>query len=39
MPDFLEQYFDGLTESLFSTLKTPDAYLNKIALTAVVILI
>ena len=39
MPDFLKKYFDGLTESLFSTLKTPDAYLNKIALTAIVILI
>ncbi|MDW0110505.1 mechanosensitive ion channel family protein [Sporosarcina aquimarina] len=39
MPDFLQNYFDGLTESVFSTLKTPDAYLNKIALTAIIIVI
>jgi len=39
MPDFLTNYFSGLVESLSSTLKTPDAYLNKIALTATVIVI
>lgn len=39
MPDLLKEYFDGLTESVFSTLKTPDAYLNKIALTAIIIAI
>lgn len=39
MPDFLKEYFTGLTESVFSTLKTPDAYLNKIALTAIIIVI
>ena len=39
MPDFLKDYFTRLTESVFSTLKTPDAYLNKIALTVITIVI
>lgn len=39
MPEFLTDYFNGLTESFLSTLNTPDAYLNKISLTAVVFII
>lgn len=39
MPDFLKEYFLGIADSLQSTLKTPDAYLNKVALTAVVLVI
>lgn len=39
MPDFLKDYFDQLTTSLLSTLTTPDDYLNKIALTATIIII
>ena len=37
MPDFITKYLDGLTEGLLTTLKQPDAYLNKIALTASII--
>ena len=39
MPEFLKKYFEGLTEGLLVTLKTPDAYLNKIALTASIVLV
>lgn len=39
MPELLKKYFEGLTEGLLDTLKTPDAYLNKIALTASIVLI
>lgn len=39
MPDFLKEYFLGLADSLQSTLKTPDAYLSKIALTAVTLVL
>ncbi|WP_432353142.1 mechanosensitive ion channel domain-containing protein [Sporosarcina sp. A2] len=39
MPDFLKEYFLGLADGLQSTLKTPDAYLNKVALTAVILLL
>lgn len=39
MPEFLKEYFEGLTEGLMTTLKTPDAYLNKVALTASIILV
>ena len=39
MTDVLTDYFNGLTKSLLSTLNTPEDYLNKIALTAVVIII
>ncbi|MFD1928253.1 mechanosensitive ion channel family protein [Sporosarcina siberiensis] len=39
MPEFLLDYFSGLAESLQSTLNTPDAYLNKIALTVVIIIL
>ncbi|MGG0642654.1 mechanosensitive ion channel domain-containing protein [Sporosarcina gallistercoris] len=39
MPDFLKEYFLGIADSLQTTLKTPDAYLNKVALTAVVLVI
>lgn len=39
MGDALKDYFDKLTSNLLSTLTTPDDYLNKIALTAIIILI
>lgn len=39
MPDFLKDYFTDLSEGLFSTLNTPDAYFNKIALTTIAIVI
>ncbi|REB05503.1 hypothetical protein DVB69_14605 [Sporosarcina sp. BI001-red] len=39
MPDFVKEYFLGLVDSLQSTLKTPDAYLNKVALTAVILVL
>lgn len=39
MPDFLREYFESLTKSFLSTLNTPHDYLNKIALTAIVIVI
>ncbi|WP_153722842.1 mechanosensitive ion channel family protein [Sporosarcina cascadiensis] len=39
MPEFLTEYFSGLADGLSSTLKTPGAYLNKIALSAVILLI
>lgn len=39
MPDFLTEYFSGLAEGLLSTLKTPDAYLNKVALTAAILVL
>lgn len=39
MPEFLLDYFSGLAESLQSTLNTPDAYLNKIALTVVILIL
>ncbi|KAA0955344.1 mechanosensitive ion channel [Planococcus sp. ANT_H30] len=39
MPDFLKDYFTDLSEGLFSTLNTPDAYFNKIALTVIVVVL
>lgn len=39
MPDVLKEYFEELSEGLFSTLNTPDAYFNKVALTAIVIVL
>lgn len=39
MPEFLKNYFEGLTDGLLVTLKTPDAYLNKIALTASIVVV
>lgn len=39
MPDFLKDYFLGLADSLQSTLNTPDAYLSKVALSAVTIVL
>ncbi|WP_039043659.1 mechanosensitive ion channel family protein [Sporosarcina sp. ZBG7A] len=39
MPDVLKEYFLGLADSLKSTLKTPDAYLNKVALTVVILVL
>lgn len=39
MSDLLTDYLDNLGENLLTTLNTPDAYLNKIALTVVVILV
>src|SRR5699024_6270924 len=39
MPDFLTEYFESLTKSFLSTLNTPHDYLNKIALTAILIVI
>lgn len=39
MPDFLRQYFLGLADSLQATLKTPDAYLSKVALTVVTLVV
>lgn len=39
MPDFLTDYFNSVTKNLFTTLNTPDAYLNKIALTAIIAII
>lgn len=39
MTDVLTDYFDKLTEGLLSTLSTPDAYLNKMTLTIVLIII
>ena len=39
MPEILTEYFTMLTTNLLSTLNTPDAYLNKIALSAVTIII
>lgn len=37
MPDFLTEYFESLTKGFLSTLNTPHDYLNKIALTAVLV--
>lgn len=37
MTDALKDYTNQLLNNLLKTLKTPGAYLNKIALTAVVI--
>jgi len=39
MPNFLKEYLLGIADSLQSTLKTPDAYLNKVALTAVTLVL
>lgn len=39
MTDFLTDYFDNLTKSFLTTLNTPQDYLNKIALTAIVVFI
>lgn len=39
MSEILTNYLDNLGENLFATLNTPDAYLNKIALTVVVIIV
>lgn len=39
MPEILTEYFTMLTENLLSTLNTPDAYLNKIALSAITIIV
>ncbi|WP_303969073.1 mechanosensitive ion channel family protein [Sporosarcina ureae] len=39
MPEFLTEYLDGLTEGLLITLRQPDAYLNKIALTATIMVV
>lgn len=39
MPNFLKEYFVGLADSLQSTLKTPDAYLSKVALTVVTLVL
>ncbi len=39
MPDFLTDYFEGLTNSFLSTMNTPDDYLNRIALSAVIMII
>lgn len=39
MPDFLTDYFTKLVEGLLTTMKRPDAYLNKIALTAFITIV
>src|SRR5699024_4293731 len=39
MPDFFTEYFTQLAESLMHTLREPDAYLNKISLTVVVLIV
>lgn len=39
MKDILADYFDKFTKGLLSTLSTPDAYLNKMTLTAIVVII
>lgn len=39
MTDFFTEYFTQLAEGLMHTLKKPDAYLNKVALTVVVLII
>ncbi len=39
MKDILADYFDKFTKGLFSTLSTPDAYLNKMTLTVILIII
>lgn len=39
MPDFMTEYFTGLAESLMSTMKTRDAYLDKVALSAVIMVV
>lgn len=39
MTDVLADYFDNLTKSFLTTLNTPQDYLNKIALTAIVVFI
>lgn len=39
MAKILSDYFNGLIKNLLSTLNTPDAYLNKIALTTITIVI
>ena len=39
MPEFLKEYFSGLADSLQSTLNTPDAYLSKVALSAVTLVL
>lgn len=39
MPDFLTEYLERLTNSFLSTMNTPDDYLNRIALSAVIIII
>src|SRR5699024_11251099 len=39
MPDFFTEYFTQLAESLMHTLRETDAYLNKISLTVVVLIV
>lgn len=39
MPDYIKEYFSGLADSLAATLRTPDAYFNKIALSVVILVI
>lgn len=39
MQDILTNYFDKVTKGLVSTLSTPDAYLNKMTLTLILIII
>lgn len=39
MADILTDYFDTLTKSFLTTLHTPQDYLNKLALTAIVVFI
>src|SRR5699024_7040127 len=38
MQDILANYFDKVTKGLVSTLSTPDAYLNKMTLTLILII-
>ncbi len=39
MPEFMTDYLSGLANGLMTTLNTPDAYLNKVALTAIIVVI
>src|SRR5690625_53329 len=39
MQDILTDYFDKVTKGLVNTLSTPDAYLNKMTLTLILIII
>lgn len=39
MSNVLQDYFTGLIDNLSSTLNDPGAYLNKIALTTIAIII
>lgn len=37
MPEFVTDYLSGLADSLLVTLKRPDAYLNKVSLTVLIL--